>query len=63
MEQYALELNVIPVIPERYEALNAAGSASLSGPDLFPVDFRSKEKNINLLIDRNKVSQVRRTPR
>lgn len=35
VERYTPGFNLIP---ERYEALNATGSASLSGPDLFPVD-------------------------
>lgn len=51
----------LSLIPERYEVVSAAGSAALSGPDLFPVDSRSWEKNINSPIERHKISQVRGT--
>lgn len=60
VERYTLGFKLF-LIPERYKVVNAAGSAALSGLDLFPVDSCSKEKNINLAIDRNKISQVRGT--
>lgn len=59
-ERYTLGFK-LSLIPERYDVVNMAGSAALSGPDLFPVDSCSSEKNINLPIERNKISQVRGT--